>query len=61
MVFGAINNGTNASKLTSANLSKSPYMIHLNTPINFVSERETPNAYAIRSAAKITLSTLFQC
>ncbi len=29
--FGELNNGANASNLTSANVSKSRYVIHLNT------------------------------
>ncbi len=53
MLFWALNYGTNISKLTGANLNKSCCVIHLN---NFVSEMETlTNAYAVRSAAKITV------
>jgi len=50
--FWAINNGTDISELTSANLSKSACMIHLNTLLTYIFEfeRETPtNAYAIKS------------
>lgn len=53
----------NTSKLTSANLSKSPCMAHSKW-IHFAFESETlTDACAIRSAAKITLSTLliFHC
>lgn len=43
-----MDNDANTIKLTGANLSKSPFIIHLNTLFpSFVSERDT-NAYAIR-------------
>jgi len=54
-----VNNGANASKITISNLKscESCCMICLNRSINVASERETPtNAYAIRSAAKITVN-----
>ncbi len=49
-----LNHGANTSNMTSANVSKSSCVIHLNTPINFASERETPtNAYSIRCASLV--------
>ncbi len=54
--FWALNNGTNTSNLTSANVGKSRCVINL----NFASDRETPrNAYSIRSGAKTALILYF--
>ncbi len=61
LFFGVVNNGTNTSKLTTANLSKITLCDSFKHPsINCVPERETPtSAYAIRSAEKMTVPTPF--
>ncbi len=54
----ALNNGANASNLTSANVIKNAFRnsFEHSPPITFASEREIPtNTYAIRSGAKITV------
>lgn len=62
MLFWMLNNSTNTSKLTTTDLSKSHCIIKYFPPIIFAYEMETPtNAYAIRPAAKITVSTSFHC
>ncbi len=52
MLFWALNYGRNIGKLTGENLNKKCDVINLH---NFESEMETfTNAYAVRTAAKIT-------
>ncbi len=55
MVFWALNNGANASNLTSADVSKK-HELEYSPPITFVFESKTPtNAYPKRSGTKITV------
>ncbi len=64
MLFWVLNNGTNTSILTSANISKLHCVIHFNTLLPYILRlkgKPPTNAYSKRSGAKITMSTSFQC